>query len=273
MASTGILLTQSVGDSRLELLYIPIAKTNRGLEFSDYFYPEADEAIEQRPNNGKWASRFTSSVGKLDYSISYVEGIDPEPDLIPVKPITLPPQQGGLTYLPETGRRYNRVKSPGLDLQYNFGSWLAKASYVRYNTEDTAGDDLFTKNSWSKYVVGAEFTVLGKMVNLYAGQHTVDNYMDDGFYAQTNMTLGQLRERTDFISGHINADFLPGNALNLIIMAANYWDKTGKAVQSNLRTTVKYKIANGVEILVCPSYMDVMDNVFTDLLAEIKYSF
>ena len=254
LPSTGVLLTQKIGDSQFEVMAIPVAKTNIGMEFQDYLFYETSEYPEARANQTKWATRFSSTAGKLDYAISYVEGIDPDADI----------NAAG------TGRSYNRIKSPGLDLQYNLSSLLAKLSWVSTITEDEDGDDPMIKNNWSKYVVGTEFTAGGATYNIYAGQHTVEDFDPD---ATTNMLVGQIRERTDFISGHVNADFLTGNALNLVLMAANYWDKEGESVQTIVRGTFKYKIADGLEFLFGPSYMDMLDNQFTDVQTEVKYSF
>lgn len=264
LPSTGVLLTQNIGDSQFEVMMIPIAKTGIGMEFQEYLYRGPEESPERKPNQTKWATRFSSTVGKLDYAISYVEGIDPNADLHVAAIV------GGQSVF---GRSYNRIKSPGLDLQYNLGSLLAKLSYVNTITKDEAGDSLLIKNSWNKYVIGCEFPVGGSTVNIYAGQHSIENFKTDPFSQQTNFLLGQIRERTDFISGHVNANFLTGNALNMVLMAANYWDEEGEAVQTVVRGTFKYKIADGLEFLFGPSYMDIMDNQFTDIQTEVKYSF
>lgn len=66
------------------------------------------------------------------------------------------------------------------------------------------------KNSWSKYVVGGEFSISGSTINIYAGQHTVAYYKTDTAAQNTNFLLGQPWERTDFISGHVSANFLTG---------------------------------------------------------------
>jgi len=276
LASTGLLLTQTMAETALDIMYVPVARSNIGMEFQDYFYPGEDETIERKPNNGKWATRFSGSMGDLDYSLSYLEGPDSNADLVPTPIIAtgMDPNTGEVLYtvLPG-GRKYNRIKSPGLDLQYNLGSFLAKGSYVQVLTEDQDGDDYFIKNNWSKYVIGAEFTVLGKMVNLSAGQHLIEEFKEDPVSGQTNFLMGQLRERTDFVSGHINADFLTGNALNLVLLAAGYWDKEGEPVQTNIKTTAKYKVANGLDLVFSSGYMDILDNKFVDHQFEIKVSF
>lgn len=276
LPSTGLLLTQNLWSTYLDVMFIPLARTNKGMEFREYFYPEDTETIEYEPDKSKWATRFYSSIGDLDFALSYVEGLDPEPDLIPSTLIAtgINASTGEITYtVSPTGKQYNRVRSPGLDLQYNLGSVLAKASYVKYWTEDDEGDDIFIKNNWSKYLVGAEFNLGGSTINLYAGQQLVDDFQDDNTSTQTNFLLGQLRERTDFVSGHINASFLTGDALNLILLGAGYWDEDGKQVQSNLKATVTYKVANGLELVLSYGYMDLLDNIFVDNQFEVKYSF
>jgi len=264
LPSTGVLLTQNIGNSQFEMMMIPIARTNIGMEFQEYLIPGAEKRLENKPNQAKWASRFSSTTGKLDYTISYVEGIDPNADLHVADFVDGEPV---------FGRAYNHIKSPGLDLQYNLGSLLAKLSYVNTLTEDEAGDLLLIKNNWRKYVIGAEFSVGGSTFNIYAGQHTVENFKTDEISEQTSFLMGQLRERTNFISGHINANFLTGNALNMILMAANHWDEEGESVQTIVRGTFKYKIADGLDLLVSPSHMNMMDNMFNDFQTEIKYSF
>ncbi len=267
LPSTGVLLTQKIGDSQLEIMAIPVAKTNIGMEFQNYMYSgQDDEVQEPKPNQTKWATRFSSTIGKLDMAVSYVEGIDPNADVYLIGSTPLP--TGGTANF--YGKKFNRIKSPGLDLQYNLGSWLAKLSYVNTLTEDKDGSDPLIKNSWSKYVIGGEFSAGGSTFNIYAGQQTIEDFDPT---SDTAFLVGQIRERTDFISGHFNANFLTGDALNLVLMAANYWDEDGESVQSIVRGTFKYKIADGLEFLFSPSYMDMMDNQFTDIQTEIKYSF
>ncbi len=257
LASTAVLLTQQIGDAQLELMAIPVSKQNVPSEFTDYLFTGEDEEIERKPNQGKWATRFSGTVGNLDAAISYVEGLDNAPDLT------------------ETGdgRAYNRIRSPGLDLQYNFGSFLGKLSGAAYQTEDDDGEEIMIKNSWGKYATGVEFTAGGSTINLYAGQIIIDNFQDDEDSKQKGFLMGQITERTDFLSGHINADFLTGNALNLVLMAAGYWDEEGSPMRSFYKATFKYKIADGLDLLFSPSYSDYQENKFTDIQAEVKYSF
>jgi hypothetical protein len=277
LPSTGVLLTQSVGSSQLELMVIPVAQVNTDMPFRDYFFAGAEESPEHIPSNGKYAARFSSSAGNLDYALSYVEGIDPQPDIqdVTTQITFVNPATNALTVTTAdlTGKTYHRIKSPGVDLQYNFGSWLAKASAVGTITEDASGDSPFIKNNWSKVVVGAEFSIFENTVNLYAGQTTVENFPEDPILQQKSFLVGQIREQTNFISGHIYADFLAGNALNMVFMGAVYQDQDGETMQTNVRATFKYKIADGLEILISPAYMNLMENIFNDFQAEVKYAF
>ncbi len=257
LASTGIFLTQAIGNQQLELIYIPVTKPNVAPEFTNYLYTGTDEDPEKKPDNSKWATRFVATVGNLDATLSFIEGLDNDPDL----------------NVSGDAKVYNRVRSPGLDLQVNFGSFLAKFSGAYYYTEDTEGDDPNTKNHWGKYAAGVEFSVSGSTINLYAGQEVIENYDDSEAAQSKNLLLGQLRERTDFVSGHINADFLTGNALNLVLMAAGYWDEEGEPVQSIYKMTFKYKLADGLEVLCSPMYVNYMESTFVDWQAEVKYSF
>jgi hypothetical protein len=257
LPSAGVLIVQNLGDHQFEVMYIPVSKQNKSSEFTDYLYTGVDEEPDNKPNNGKWATRLAGTLGNLDAGLSYIEGLDNAPDL----------NASG------DGKAYRHVKSPGFDLQYNFSSFLGKLSCAWYLTEDTLGNDPMVKNNWGKYALGGEFSIGGSTINIYAGQTLVENFKDDEIAEQTNFLLGQIRERTDFISGHINADFLTGNALNLVLMAAGYWDEDGESVQTVAKATLKYKIADGLEVLFSPMYSDFMENIFTDVQTEVKYSF
>ncbi len=267
IASTGLLVTQRMGSVYLEAMAIPVAESNVNPAFYDYLYTGKEEEISQcKPDDGKWAARLFGTIGYLDWAVSYVDGPDPVADIYVYS------EEGTGAML--VGKTYNRIRSPGLDLQYNlFDVALAKLSAVYTFTEDEDGDDPMIKNSWGKYVVGAEFTVSGSTINLYAGQNFITDFKQGAPYNETNFLLQQIWERTDFISGHANIDFLTGNALNLVLMGANYWDQDGQPVQTVARATLKFKIADGLEILFGPTYSEILNNYFTDVQAEVKYSF
>jgi hypothetical protein len=284
LPSTGILLTQGIGDNSLEIMYVPAGKVNISPSFTEYLYNGGQDLREPTPEHSKWAGRFTGSLHKLDYSVSYIDGTDLQSDTN-----LLDANENVMTYDPSAStlqlvtdmntynrplRTYHRIRSPGLDLQYNFGSWIPKAAFVYYLTEDEDGNDPFIKNSWGQYLLGGEFKIGSATVNLYAGQTLVSDYqIKTPLDKQTNYLNGQRRERMDFISGYIDANFLTGNALNLNLMFANYWDEDGEEVDSKLKATLKYKIADGLEVYVAPSYFVMDETEITDFQTEIKYSF
>ena len=274
LPSTGLLLTQTIGGSRLELMVIPVARVNTSSQFMDYFFANEEERSEHTTENGKYAARFSSSLGNLDYALSYVDGIDPQPDV--KDEIVDTPKVNPLTMTNKTiqpKKHYNRVQSPGLDLQYNFGSWLAKASAASYVTEDASGDCPDIKNNWSKVVVGVEVTFFDSTINLHVGQTSVENYPEDETLQRKSFYMGQIREQLNFVSGHLVAHFLPGDALNLVLMAASYQDKEGETIQTNTRASFKYKIADGLEVLIGAANTNVLETVLNDFQAEVKYAF
>jgi len=257
LPANGILFQQPLGDTKLELLYIPVAKTDIQPTHSDYYFQGGDDKPEKKIANAKFAYRLMDSWGNLDWALSYVTMVDPQPDLaIDSKGLFV--------------REYHQVRSPGIDLQYSFNSWLAKVAYVEYHTEDKAGENAFVKNYWKKYLLGGEFFVSGNTINFYAGQTIVDKFEAENPY---NFLIGQSREMTNFISGHISANFLTGNALNITLLGAGYYDEDNVPVQKNLKLTSKYTISNGLDVIVSPSFFEIADNRFYNLQAEVKYSF
>ncbi|MCP4754966.1 MAG: hypothetical protein GY866_29160 [Proteobacteria bacterium] len=284
LPSTGILLTQGLGDNTLEVVYVPVGKVSLNPIFTDYLYTGGQRLRESTPEHSKWAGRFTGSFYKLDYAASYVDGTDLQADasLLDASGNVMvhDPSAGPLQLAAALGtydrpvRTYHRTRSPGLDLHYNCGSWIPKAAFVYYLTEDEDGDDPFIKNHWSQYMIGGEFKVGSATLNLYAGQTRVEDYKEETLLdLQTNYLNGQKRKRTDFVSGYVDADFLTGNALKLNLMFANYWDEDGEQVESKLKATFKYKIADGLEIYLAPSYFEIDGTEITDLQTEVKYSF
>ena len=256
LPSTALQFTHTWDNSQLDLIYIPVGKSTVMPDYTDYFFPGGTENTESSTADSKYATRFSQNNGNLDWAISYVTGMDTQADITS-----------------NFARQYNRVSSPGFDFQYNVGGFLAKGSFVKYFTEDK-DDDPLIKNNWSKYILGGEFLAADATFNLYVGQVLVDDFKGETSDQQTyNALLNQVREQTDFISGHITANFLTGNALSLTIFGARYWDKDHSMVQNNLKVTMKYKIANGLDFQVSPAYFDTLGSKFYDLQTEVKYSF
>ncbi len=262
MASTGVLLKQAMGDfDTFEILYIPRGKVQIDPDYADYLFTQSDLLPDTSHEWNKWAVRYFRSSGNLDLALSYLEGLDAQADAF-------------INEDDKIRRIYHRTKSPGLDLQYNFGSALAKLAYVFHQTEDEEGDDPFIKNSWHKYLAGAEFKISSATINIYAGQMLVDDFNESSSnHQKTNGLMGQAYERTDFVSGHVTANFLTGDALGLTMLFASYRSDEGKAIRHILTPTFTYKLADGLETVFNPSYVEFEKTKIHSLQAEVKYSF
>ena len=283
LASSGIFLKQEIGDSAIEVAFIPVGKVNINPTFTEYLFPGGSETREAKAENSKWATRLVGSLSKLDVAISYVDGTDPQSDTA-----LLDSSGDEMEYDPSSSlsqlltdmnehnrakRVYHRLKSVGLDLQLGLSSWIPKLSAVQYVTKDEDGDDPFIKNSWSQYLLGGEFKLGSATLNLYAGRQTVENYREENpLDLKTNYLNGQRREITNIVSGSFDIDFLTGNALKFNMMFAGYWDEESEPVESKVKAYLKYKITNGLEIYFAVSHIDVEGTRLADYQAEIKYS-
>ena len=262
LASTGILIKQSLGDfSFLEYMYIPRAKTNGNADYINYFFTEEDERPASYHSNSKQAARLFLNVGDLDIAVSYTDGLDTLADV-------------NVNASGDFQRSYHRVRSPGLDLQYNFGSFLAKLAYVQYLTEDEDGDNPFIKNYWSKGLVGVEFNVASITTNLYVGQTTIENHLEDTVLdILTNALMGQSEKNTRFVSGHINSRFLTGDAFSMTLIFANYWDDDDTTIQRIINGSFTYKLSDGMEVAFSPGVVYANDSMFQTVKTELTYSF
>lgn len=284
LPASGILLTQGIGDSALDIVFIPVSKVNINPTFTEYLFPGGNHTRDTIAENSKWAIRFNSSLSKLDYAFSYIDGSDLQSDSLLLDATgdeMVYDASAGLNQILADMRRYNRsartyhrLKSAGLDLQLSLDSWIPKLSAVQYLTEDEEGDDPFIKNNWQHYMLGGEFKLGSATLNLYAGQQVVENYQEETpLDSKTNYLNGQRRERTDILSGYLNADFLTGNALNLNLMFAGYWDDEGEPVEGKLKSTLKYKITNGLDVLFAVTQIEIENTKLLDVQAEVKASF
>jgi len=261
-ASTGVLFKQSLDAfSFLEFIYIPVARVDKNAAESNVFYQAEDEYTDSYYGKSKYAARLFFNIGNLDSAFSYTDGLDTVSDV-------------NIDSSGDAGRSYHRVQSLGLDLQYNFGSFLAKVAAVSYQTEDEDGDDPYIKNSWHKILAGVEFLTGSVTTNLYIGQTSIIDFQDDSVLDQTtNALMGQAEESVQFVSGHINSSFLTGDALGITIMFAQYWDDEGEAFRKLLTGTVTYKLSDGLEIALSPGYMYSYKTEINSIKSEITYNF
>jgi len=261
-ASTGVLFKQSLDAfSFLEFIYIPVARVDKNAAESDVFYQSEDEYADSYYGKSKYAARLFFNLGNLDTAFSFIDGLDTVSDVY-------------TDSSDDIGRSYHRVQSLGVDLQYNFGSFLAKIAAVSYQTEDQDGDDPYIKNSWNKILAGIEFLTGSVTSNLYIGQTSIIDFQDDSVLdQQTNALMGQAEESVQFVSGHISANFLTGDALGMTIMFAQYWDDEGDAFRKLLTGTATYKLSDGLEIALSPGYMYSYKTEINTIKSEITYNF
>ncbi len=266
MASTGILYQRSFSQfSGLDLMIIPAGKVNNDTPDQDRLFSQNNDNLPVKDEtNIKSAIRYYFTEGNLDLALSYVDGTDPRAD---VALLGSSPNQS-------LQRSYHRERSPGIDLQYNFGSVLGKIAYAEHYTNDTDGSDPSIKNSWKHLAVGAEFNIGSSIANLYVGTKYVDNFNDStNDRMTTNILMGQGYEQVNFISGHIISNFLTGNALTTTLLFASYWNNTGDLVQYIVKPTLTYKMADSLQLQFSPSLMNVTDTLYQLLQLEVKYSF
>lgn len=271
-ASTGVRYQYTLGDfSGLDLIVIPVSKVHNITADQDYFYSEKQDVFPTKDSsNMKTGLRYFNTIGDLDFALSYVEGIDPALDAKLLHNQT--DAQGNSNDALQ--RSYNREKSPGLDLQYNFGSMLGKLAYAAHYTSDKDGSDAAIKNSWHHLAIGAEFNVGSSIVNLYGGTKIVENIdASTNDRITTNLLMGQAYPQVNFLSGHATANFLTGDALSTTILFAAYWNGAGKVVQYVLRPALTYKLADTLKAQFSPSFIDVNDTAYQALQFEVQYVF
>lgn len=274
LGSTGVLMTQNFEDAgSFDLLYIPQGKTSNTGYAQENLFAGGEETPDSSTANTKYAARYYGSLGKFDYAVSYVVGTDPNSD---VKFVQKSTSSGGSATTAQ--HVYHRVKSTGVDLQYNFSDFIFKGGYVAYETSDQFDDreesaeaePEYVKNDWREVILGGEFMVGSATVNLYAGQRFIDDWNEG---ETKNTYTGQTSGQFDYISGYISGDFLTGDALNIILYTSQFWDEHGEKVMSKNKLTLTYKIDNGLEVLFSPVYYDMNAFTMAQMQVEAKYSF
>jgi hypothetical protein len=114
----------------------------------------------------QWAMKLERSGGALDWSVSYFDGFDLNPDI-------------GLAGPGSVLLKHNRIRVVGADAAAVIGRYglRAEAAYVR--TEDTSGDNPFVKNPFFFAVFGVERTFYEYLnVNLQYFSRYVSDYRD-----------------------------------------------------------------------------------------------
>jgi hypothetical protein len=252
----------------LDLVLISEANVNDITPDQDYYYIEKPDIEAQ--SKLKYGIRYFTTIGNLDLALSYVDGVDPRLDaaLLHNQIDMFGNSNDALQ------RSYHRERSPGVDLQYNFGSYLGKLAYAGHYTEDSNGSDASIKNSWHHLAIGTEFNIGSNIINLYTGTKIVEDFDDSNDDRKTtNLLMGQSYSQINFVSGHVSANFLTGNALSTTILFAGYWNPKGEMIQYMVRPTLGYKLIDSLQVMFSPSFLDVNDTSYQSLQLELKYSF
>ncbi len=267
LASTGAQFSWRFARQKLDLFYIPVGKVNR-------LPPDFDRVFDQEETRGdtiqsadsKYAAQLSGTLARLDYAISYVDGRNPRPDL---GEIENPGEDE-----PEFFKRYQRVQSPGLDLQLNLGSVLARLSAVYWDTEDLDNDDPLLQNDWWQAMIGVEFWLGSALVNFNLGRREVVDHNDDPDLDFENILLGQTAGTTNVVAGIVSDSYLTGNALEVSFLYAYLWnDESGELVALRVRPSISYNFGDGVSLTFIPSYSNEIGIETQEYYSEIKFSF
>jgi hypothetical protein len=139
-----------IGDSTLSVYWLPEFRPN---EFAS---PELPPGIrfkdDEKPNEaGQGAVRFDRSGGAVDWSVSYFNGIDRNPDVAI-------DSAGPLEVVLQ--RRYHRIGTTGADFATVAGQFAFRGEAAYTTTEDEDGTDPEIKNSFFMAVLGIERSFL-----------------------------------------------------------------------------------------------------------------
>ena len=272
LASTGAQFTWNASDKqKISLFYIPVGKVNRlSPDFENIFTADAENPSVQS-GNAKSAFIYSGSVGLVDYAVSYVDGTNPAPDL--GCELSKPDPTCELS-TSSRFRKYHRYHSPGLDLQFDFGSLLGRLSAVWYDTGDVGNNDPLRQNDWQQVMVGAEFWLGSALVSLNVGQKTVSDYDDDPSLDFNNILLGQVAETTNIVAGLFTDSYLTGAALELNFLFSYSADaKSGEVLGLNLRPSIAYNLGDGLAVMIIPAYSEFIGIVSYSIYTEAKLSF
>jgi hypothetical protein len=300
LPETGLEFIWGFSAQSLSLMYIPVPKVNKlhpnQIRFLDFLgYPE--ENIQYPPvesNRGKYVARLSGDVGDLYYALSYIDGVNPRPDLdndgySEPYPETSPFERR--IEQAENGRAvYHRYRTPAIDLLYRAGGikWIAGA--VSYDTSDTAnGLDPLRQNDWYEWMAGPEIPTGFGLWDFFIGQKIVphvdaipdvpadpddpDNPARRRQYFQ-NALLDQPRERTDMFLLKYRKNFA-GDRLEFSQDFAWYLDKDGEQVRFGSRTDLGWYLneAHTLTARVRPGYFQNQEIVNQEIMAEVQLDF
>ena len=146
LGSTGVRATWYEGNLALSALWLPEFRPNR------VSLPPSPAGISMRQRYDRWPGetwgiRADRSGGAVDWSVSFMRGLDLQPDLSATSL-----NSGTIT----VDLKHNRVWVAGADAAMNAGRFGLRAEAAYTSTEDDDGADPFTKNHNVFVVLGAD---------------------------------------------------------------------------------------------------------------------
>jgi hypothetical protein len=282
LAETGLEFSWTLGVQRMDWFYVPVSKVNRlPPEFERAFIHSGDTESTTQPvtgtdvqsNNSKYAVQFSGTVSPVDYQLNYVDTVDPRTDLVIA---SYPASTRGAPYAKE----FHRTRSPGVDLQFDLGSVLARISTVYFNTDDSNNNDPLIQNDWYQFMVGAEFHFGPALMQINAGRKEVvdwgkgqtEDEQNQAFI--NNVFLGQPAKSTNIVAGTFSDSYFTGAALKFNLLWAYLWNAdNGDLVAVRLRPYFSYNFADGLAITLMPSFSNEVGVQTFEIYSEVKLSF
>ncbi|MGE0763400.1 MAG: DUF1302 family protein [Bdellovibrionales bacterium] len=224
----------------------------------------------------QFALKFDRSGGRYDYSVSYFNGYDKNPDLELVSI-----GAGGI----DLNLEHNAVQVFGADTAFNRGDFGIRAELAYTKTGDNGGDDPLMKNSFWYLVMGADHS-FSENTNLnvqYLYRHIEDWVDPNSLGSATNITLAKEAQ----LLFNQRQEQQHGFSTRLL---RRFWDQTLDAElsvlmwlqkqDSLLRAKLIYSFSDhwkgylGAEIFSGPddSYLGQSKKI-SSLFSEIRYSF
>ena len=182
----------------------------------------ADHSMEYEDSSGKrhvdFATRYSHTIGSVDFGITYFKGTSREPLLISSSGCGQPLKDCFLR------QQYNQVSQFGLDLQFAQDAFLGKAEIINRKGFDRQGP---SKKSHNAFVIGGEYTLYGIFdsdadLTLFGeynrdgrGRTATTSFQDDIFLAtrytfndveDTNFTASLLHDM-DYETKSLNLEF------------------------------------------------------------------
>ena len=232
-------------------------------------YQTPDKTVEQV------ALKIDHSGGVVDWSASYLHGIDRNPDIA----------TSGLGPVPQLNFVFSKIDVVGADAATVIGNYGVRSEAAYTKTSDSGGNDPTIKNSNLYLVAGADRTFWGSLnINIQYLYRHVDNFRDsqsftsvgDSTIAQkVNIFSNQIAENMNGISFRINQKSF-NETLDCEVAFVGWFNKGDflirpkitYAFSDNTRGIVGAEIYNGPADSLFGNFKDISSG-----FAEFRYLF